>query len=147
MVVKTSYKKILKELDLNLLTIFEFGNCELTELILASNPRVVITYAKDVEVELPDDSKIVLSLKSFQEENFKWVKNGKNAVICIPDEDSVEDIKEIIDNHQIENVLITVPKNKKKLFAGFDVVKELSGNNFDPVRKGNQLVLRKGFSS
>lgn len=152
------FKQILKQMDLTLFTILEFGvgNGELTNLILERNPRIVLGYAFNANGSCNGDSseecnetlhhnKLVLSYKDFREESFRWLKNGKCGVICIPPPETVEDVKEIIEENRIENAILTIPKSKKQLFPDFEVAAELKGTDFNPARESSQLVLKKGF--
>ncbi len=142
------FQKVLSEVDLNLMTILEFGigNGDLTNLILQRNPRIVLGYEINPNLIMPEHEKLIINFKDFTEENFKWLRNGKCGVICIPPQKKLEDVKEIIEQNNIDHAIITVPKSKKKLFPEFEVVEELKGTDFTPERRGVHLVLRKGFA-
>ncbi len=140
----SKHRQLFKQLDLNLFTVVELGVGKLTKVILKNKPRIVLGYG--LNGNQINDNNLVMRHGDFKEVSFKFLKGGKVAVVASSPNGDLEYIKnEIIDKNEIENVIITVPKSKKKLFPEYEVAFELEGSDFSPELKGKHLVMKKGF--
>jgi len=148
------FAAVLSEISLKNHQVVEFGvgTGIITKLTLAQDPLSITGYELDEEAMAWEDPKLQLKFMDFKKENFEYLQIGKYAVIANPPYSEIPFIKhEIIDRYAIEDVLMVIPSRFKPLFPDFEVVTELSPEDFAPfaplTTSNAHLLVKRGFKS
>jgi 16S rRNA A1518/A1519 N6-dimethyltransferase RsmA/KsgA/DIM1 with predicted DNA glycosylase/AP lyase activity len=143
----TSYECLLRSLDIRGRMVVEFGvgTGSLTRAILAQSPARIIGYEIDRPL-VPDDlvghPRIDLRMKDFTKEDFSFLTGSRYALISNPPYCELAFIRDFIERHPPEILVLMVSEKKKDVFFPDDkVALAFRPDDFSPPTKGGHVVV------
>lgn len=148
----TDYERLLGSLDIRSRTVVEFGvgTGLLTRAILAQSPAKVIGYEIDpslVPGDLAGHPSLDLRMKDFTNENFGFLDGTSYAFISNPPYSELAFIRDLIDRHPPEILVMMVSAKKKDIyFPDDEVALNFSPDDFAPPTRGGHVVILRAMA-
>lgn len=139
----SAHATLLARLDLKGRTIVEFGagTGVLTKLILDAGVGRVDAYEIEPDLCRLSHPNLLLLEKDAREAIHTW----GSGVISNPPYDLLEFIRSWVEKYGVADVILLIPEKARDLYLDYVVEATLPGTAFEPVSKGNHLLIRKGF--
>lgn len=143
----TSYERLLRSLDIRGRTVVEFGvgTGLLTRAIMAQSPAGIVGYEIDpslVPGDLLGDQRLDLRMKDFTSEDFSFLAGSRYAFISNPPYSELAFIRDLIDRHPPEILVMMISEKKKEIFFPEEkVALRFRPDDFAPPTRGGHVVV------
>jgi 16S rRNA A1518/A1519 N6-dimethyltransferase RsmA/KsgA/DIM1 with predicted DNA glycosylase/AP lyase activity len=143
----TSYERLLQSLDIGGRMVVEFGvgTGSLTRAIMAQSPTRIVGYEIDgslVPEDIAGHPLMDLRMKDFTREDFGFLSGSRYALISNPPYSELAFIRDFIERHPPEILLLMVSERKKDVFFPDDkVALSFRPDDFTPPTNGGHVVV------